>query len=663
MESYVVYLQGLYTAMLSNIAEYDPTLRRDCERDASRLLSLVKQRGLPFLMVDLPAMGKHFDQCLAHELLTKSGIPGFRAYSRRSPIPRLFKGMWLRVFDDVGVLRDDPEVAMIRFLRQLLYAAKKVKVPCDDSKTWEHVNEFFEIDREIRSSSLNWDEDEFRIDDIHDLHLGDHDILSPAPLFDHHHNDDQQREPSPISYGLYDAVQRTADIVSATLGRFIPTEWRTKHGPGAVADQRHTQFKYDFPSWPVKLSTVFPLDVFGFANYSDWADFASRDGASNLFSENEPPSKMIAVPKTLKGPRLIAAEPVSHQWCQQSILDFLSTSLANTPIARSIHFRDQTYNQELARTASHTQSHATIDLSSASDRLSCWLVERIFRRNPSLVSALHASRTRWVENTIDRKSPRYHRLRKFACMGSACTFPVQSYVFTILAVGTLLYERRLTPTIRNVRRASQEVLVFGDDIIIPTDAWERLQGLLGDLGLKVNHSKTYGTGRFRESCGLDAFDGTCVTPTYTITYPDVSRPESITSSVETHNNFVKRGHYVVADYVKSQVRQLKRFAFANVPVGSGFFGWYDHNWLGNDHLKRRYNPDNQKVERRVSLVESRVTRNQTGGASQLLQFFTEARPVRYLVGDRIGVVGRSRVSIRPRWVPEENIILIGGSRM
>jgi hypothetical protein len=360
---------------------------------------------------------------------------------------------------------------------------------------------------------------------------------------------------------------------------------------------------------------------------------------------------MIAVPKTLKGPRLIAAEPVSHQWCQQSILDFLTSSLAKTPIASTIHFRDQSYNQDFARKASHTQSHATIDLSSASDRLSCWLVERIFRRNPSLVLALHASRTRWVVNSIDRKSPGFHKLRKFACMGSACTFPVQSYVFAILAVSSVLFTRDQRPSIKTIRAASREVQVFGDDIVVPTDSWERLQGLLGHLGLKVNHSKTFGCGNFRESCGLDAWDGFDVTPTYTMTYPDVSRPESIASSVATHNNFVNRGWYVVADYVKSRVHALRRFSIAHVPLGSGSFGWYDHKWEGNDHLKRRFNPGSQQVEVRVTVVESTVTRQPTGGDSQLLQYFTEVRPQPYIRGERIGVVGRVRTSIRPRWVP------------
>jgi hypothetical protein len=394
------------------------------------------------------------------------------------------------------------------------------------------------------------------------------------------------------------------------------------------------------------------MDEFGFANLDHWSRMVTGDGSFGEFSLNEPPSRLIAVPKTLKGPRLIASEPVSHQWCQQTILDFLTSSLARTPIASSIHFRDQGFNQELALEASHAQSHATIDLSSASDRLSCWLVERIFRRSPSLVEALHATRTRWVVNTIDRKSPRFHKLRKFACMGSACTFPVQSYVFCILAIASVLYSRGMKPSLATIRSISQEVLVFGDDIIIPIDAWERLQGLLGHLGLKVNHTKTFVTGRFRESCGMDAWDGNDVTPVYSITYPDVSRPESIASTIDTHNNFVLRGWFGVAEYAKSRVHSQRLLPIANVPIGSGSFGWFDHGWSGNPHLKRRWNPDTHQVEVRMLALETRMVRQPTEGLSQVLQYFTEARPTRFIRGDRIGVPGRARTSIRARWVPE-----------
>jgi hypothetical protein len=652
MKSYVLYLQGLYSAMLSDIAERFPSLRKDSERDASRLLSLVNSRGLSFLMIDLPDAGKHFDRALSSGRLTRSGLAASRPYRTGVIIPRLFKGLLLRVFDEFGVLRADSDVAAISALRQLYYGAKKVKIDCDDSRTWEHVHEFFETDRKVRSPSLYWDEDELGIDAVGSLHFGDSCSANPAPLFgicDSRFTDCEESL-SELSYGAFDAAQRVADIVAATLGTFDGLEWRAKHGPGAVADQRHTQFKYDFPFWPVKLQNAFPLAEYGFANLGMWADFLNGDEASFLFSEHEPPSRLIAVPKTLKGPRLIAAEPVSHQWCQQLIKDYFTSRLQHTPISQSIHFRDQTENQEFARRASHTQSHVTVDLSSASDRVSCWVVERLFRRIPSLVVALHASRTRWISNEIDKNSPRFHKLRKFSCMGSACTFPVQSYLFTTLAIASLLYSRKQAITIRNVRRASQEVRVFGDDIIIPEDGWEMLQGLLGHLGLKVNPQKTYDSGNFRESCGLDAYDGNDVTPTYSMTYPGVSRPESIASCVATHNNFVLRRWWRTAQFVKSRVASLKRFRFANVPIGSGAFGWFDHMWDGNNHLESRWNDRLHRVEYRMDTLSVRTKRCLPKSDSLLLQFFTVARdPVEFLLGERLGVAERPSISIRRRW--------------
>jgi len=656
MKSYVDHLQGLYAATFSDVAEHYPSLRLDCERDVSRLLSLVKQRGLSFFMIDLPAAGKHFDRCLSTGLLTRFGMPGFRPFKRGSAIPRLFKGMLLRVFDINGVLRVDADVQVIRHLRQLFYGAKKVKVACTDSRTWEHVHEFFAIDQEVRSSTLDWGDDDLRLDSLRFCHFGNRVSVLPTPLFPHDASH-EDRESLSIDgrYDLFDAVQRTADIVATTLGRFDPYEWRTKHGPGAVADQRRTQFKYDFPTWPAKLESVFPAADFAFANYAAAAAASRGNGSRVQLSLSEKPSRLIAVPKTLKGPRLIASEPVAHQWCQQSIKDFLTSRLTYTPIRESIHFRDQTQNQEFARQASHTQSHVTVDLSSASDRLSLWVVERTFRRLPSLLQALHASRTRWVVNTIDRKSPQYHVLRKFACMGSACTFPVQSYVFAILAVSSVLYSRGLPATIRNLRRISQEVRVFGDDMIVPKDGWVVLQGLLRHLGLQVNHSKTYETGLFRESCGLDAYDGHDVTPVYSMTHPDVSRPESIISVVATRNNFAKQGYMNVARYIESTVRKVKKYLVPYVPTGSGAFGWTDFDAVGNSHLRSRWNPNLHRREFLAEQVSTRSARIPIEDDASLLQYFTEAHGPPQQAGDRLGAVTDHTTRLRRGWVNLEYV--------
>lgn len=652
MKSLIVYLQGIYAEVFEQISERFPALLGDCTRDASRLRSLIESRGLSFAMIDLPDLGKHFDKCLSEGRLTLSSIAGSRPYKRGSTIPRLFKGLWILVFDEKGVLRDDPDIQAIRYLRQLLYVAKKLEVACDDSKTWEHVNEFFRIDLEARSPSLNWDEDSLGHSDYRHLHLRDAYVTRSASANDGLFDDRKQRSLSFYDAGPMDAAQQVADMVVGSFGGFYPSEWRAKHGPGAVADLRYTTSKYTFPNWPAKLDRVFPLEEYGFSNFSSWAAWSGSSEAQRTFKSHEPPSKLIAVPKTLKGPRLIASEPTSYQWCQQLIRDFLASRIAFGQLQNVIHLRDQTWNQRMALRASHTQTHVTIDLSSASDRLSCWTVERIFRSNKSLLEALHSSRTRWVVNTIDRKSPQYHVLRKFACMGSAVTFPVQSIVYSILAIAAVLHSTNSEITYGNIRRVTSEVQVFGDDIIIPRYAWETLQGLLADLGFEVNHKKTHVTGRFRESCGVDAYDGHDVTPVYLKAIPDVSLPESIISVVETHNNFFSKGYWRVCNRIKSTVEHARKLRVRSVLMDSGSFGWssFDPD-LANAGFKTRFNKDLHRMEIMCSKVQTKLRRSPVENDSTLLQYFTEVLGPPLQQGERLGVALRPAVNLIRGWEP------------
>ena len=57
-----------------------------------------------------------------------------------------------------------------------------------------------------------------------------------------------------------------------------------------------------------------------------------------------------------------------------------------------------------------------------------------------------------------------------------------------------------------------KVRVYGDDIIVPVDMMEPVAAGLEAFGLRVNSSKSFGTGRFRESCGGDYYEGVWITP-------------------------------------------------------------------------------------------------------------------------------------------------------
>nr|UJQ85998.1 MAG: putative replicase protein [Leviviridae sp.] len=572
--SYAWYLKCLYGEILKDVVARYPDYRRGAERDFSRLQSMVEARGISVFTIDLPALGKAFDKALAHGSLTTTQLPLSRSWKRGHTIPRLFSGMYRRIFNQDGCLKEQPDPQAIFFLRTLLYAAKKFKMDCGISKTAEAVSKFYRVDRDVIAPTLPWDSDDFDAHQSRDLNLWDEiPARKSIPLFeaggiDEAHSSDC---PSHITYG----IQLVADITSAELGKFEAKDASFKHGPGAVADQGRWGNKFLFPTWSAKLERAFPIADVGFPNYLRWADAMMDPDVEYGFVAHDHPSVLIAVPKTQKGPRLIAKEPIAYQWCQQGILSFLSKNVRRISIGPAISFNSQEPSRDRALEASETEEHATIDLSDASDRLSCWVVERIFRRNYSLLDAMQSCRTRWIVNTIDKKSPKYHKLRKFSTQGSACTFPVQTYVYTIFAIGTLLAIRNIPISSGSIRKAAQEVQVFGDDIIVPKDVCDPLIAALEHFGFKVNRDKTFLNGRFRESCGMDAYSGNDVTPAYVTQQPQQARPESVIASVELAKNFFKKSLFRASEFIEKTTCSVdsKLNLLMRAPVDSGAFAW------------------------------------------------------------------------------------------
>ncbi|UJQ85699.1 MAG: putative replicase protein [Hampduvirus faecihabitans] len=649
--SYVTCLLQAVEGVLADALVTFPSIRRELIRDRSRVSSLAEHRGLPVFTLDLPALGKHFDKCLSEGAYVKPDLPISRTIKASDAIPRLFSGLLLRVFHLDGMLRQEPCVDAIAFLRQLYALGKKVRIDCEERKVYETVQDFYTVDLALPAASLDWKDAWKEGIDCHsrslhfrgycergvqlELDLHGHNRSREYTSSDESHRDDPLED---IQLGgLLDTLQLTADLVSTTLGSFDPMSYRPKHGPGAVSDQKGKSYKYDFPQWSDQLEAVFPQAEFAYANYAIWAEQGGLDSTST------PTSKLICVPKTQKGPRLIASEPVAHQWCQQVIWKFLEERVAKTWISNSLTFRDQRGNQVFAQQASKTGSHWTVDLSAASDRVSCRFVERLFRRSPDLLRALIAVRTPYISQEIDRACPKLYELRKFTTMGSACTFPVESIGFLTIALSAVLHVRKIRPTFRSLIRISKEVRVFGDDLIIPSDAGKVLEALLHHLDFKVNHAKTHRNGRFRESCGMEVYDGVDVTPSYILQLPTATRPGTIASFVECANNFHRRGWWHTASRMTEMLEGL------NIPLVSHRSGSFGLVTFGSVPTPKRvrWNQNLHKWEAFVTTIRGSCTRLPVQSWSALLQYFVEAPPQTIVWGS--GWSGRPRIKLRRGW--------------
>lgn len=639
---------GLARALLVDFARCYPNDQIEWDRDSSRLALLVENRGISVFTMDLPLVRKHLDRCLADGYLSKASVAYMRVKSPRTKLPRLFWGLWSKIFDDSGCLKPNIDPNAVLFLRTMCDLGKNLEADCAPRYLFEATEEFYDVEANLAPPSQVWDggipegQDSPSQDDESGHRYGGT-YHGPSFGLPGRFAAEFLRDEDPRVVSVLQYVQRHADRIAGLIGNYRPDEWSFRHGPGAVSDLRRNEYKYSFLRWSRRLEELFPFDRYGCTPIG-YTERLNIDGIDVTLEEGC--SKLIAVPKTMKGPRLIASEPSYNQWAQQNIRDFLYNRVEQTSLGASIHFRDQRFNQKAALKGSLDGSLATIDLKSASDRLSCWLVETLFRRNEPLLKAFSAVRTRYITQKLDKSQSRLHKIRKFTTMGSALTFPVQSLVFLAIAAGVGNY---IEPHL-GLKEVQEKVLVFGDDIVVPNHWTEALARVLELLGLKVNRSKTFSTGNFRESCGMDAFFGADVTPPHITLRACKSNPRSIVSSVAVSNNFFTKGFWHAADWLREAI------GINNIPVvalDSGTFGF--KSFVGGVAPRKiRWNTDLQREEGLCFSIIAKARTSKQNAAAALLQYFTEEPPP-YINYDS-GVVVAGKPVSRRRWVPLSDFV-------
>jgi len=381
------------------------------------------------------------------------------------------------VFDACsGVLLDQPDIEAIFALRQLTLMFSKIALP-DDPREGA-VTRTVSPDRERRAMS--------------EFVQCEHDVKESDQLLDPSYMEDFKRMSGLLFSEAFAKVDRDVDF-----GRLIG-----KHGPGAVAERLTSNGKFNLQSWPTRLQRFFPAEEFLIPNLHYRGDLSEK--LDFVEPGAETPVRVITVPKTLKSPRVIAIEPAAMQYAQQSLAASIRNAIQEDGfLNRVIGLTDQVPNQVLARSGSLSGELATLDLSEASDRVSNQHVRALTEEFPYLHGALQACRSR----KADVPGHGVIRLAKFASMGSALCFPLEAMVFTTIIF--LGIERELNTKLNRetLLEFRDQVRVFGDDIICPRTYVLSVVDELSTFGCKVNVDKSFWTGRFRESCGKEYYDG------------------------------------------------------------------------------------------------------------------------------------------------------------
>jgi hypothetical protein len=281
----------------------------------------------------------------------------------------------------------------------------------------------------------------------------------------------------------------------------------------------------------------------------------------------EMPVKVIPVPKTLKTPRIIAMEPACMMYTQQALLRcFLSSLGRDELLSKVIGFDDQLPNQELARQGSADGLTATLDLSDASDRVSNQLVRRMVSRWPHLDKAIDATRSRRAEVP----GVGVIRLAKYASMGSALCFPVEAMVFTTLIFMGIQRSLNVTMTRKDVNLFRDTVRVYGDDLIVPVDHVLSVVRTLEHFGARVGSDKSFWTGRFRESCGREYFNGSDVSLVRVRqALPDTTADATeVIATVALRNQLYLAGYWRTVRWLDKRLGKLMRYFPIVAPTSS-----------------------------------------------------------------------------------------------
>lgn len=592
--SSVSFYETLYIRLYDDIAERLRIRTRTQNYERALIHTRITQEGISFLTKSLPMLGKAVDTALAHgETLS---VKGFKT-PKDDKRPRFLGWLFGVLFTNEGTeVVDHPVVELtgtyceaslkanlsqceaLAYIRQLAYFVYKLKIPYEPAQTEKVLAEFIRTDEELQNYPIYSDSD----------------------------------------YVIKLARRYTSDIFSSMDEMdIIPN-----HGPGSVATGEDTHGKSVFKRLYSRVEQKYPFTEYYMFNLNHVVDSYRELEALEVLDTAT--AKVVLVPKDSRGPRLISCEPLEIQWIQQGLARKIVARLEQHPLTKGhVNFVDQTINRKLALSgsmyefwgqeqpwksaAAYCESMSagdllvhetlinrppvpegvpyedwvTLDMKEASDRVSLDLVKEVFGLCPNLLDALMATRSQATK----LPNGQVVTLKKFAPMGSALCFPVESYLFYVLSVCTLIYVDTLDGYERsdidpteifdkgmvnsrlynsNMMRImwdewSKRVYVYGDDIIMRRADYATVLRYLPRYGLLFNAGKCCTAGSFRESCGCDAYRGIDVTPTRLRAEWSSFRqydPETLYSYAALSNALYMKGYFRAVNYIRTKLVAL-----------------------------------------------------------------------------------------------------------
>lgn len=545
----------------------------------------VRMEGISFLTKTLPRLGKALDRALTGSSILSASELGFKPQPG-SKLPKFMGELFNTVLSVDGTLLPHPCVSSVSVLRQLCFMFYKLKLPYTDEQEQKVIDSFRKTEVDLLEHST---------------------VLRCLRTT-------VEANTRVCGSCVYNAnchiprIRRARNLLSRLFAYFDPTDILPRHGPGAVATKQLHGAKYQWRNISRRITDQYPLDAYFMASRGHVCD-TYRNWDS--IGEEDLPARVLLVPKDSRGPRLISCEPVDFQWVQQGLMRALVSHIEHHPLTRdNVRFTDQEPNRMAALFGSLDGRYSTLDLNEASDRVSLDLVRLLFPEY--LCRYLEACRS--LSTVLPNGE--HLVLNKFAPMGSGLCFPILALtIWAVLSAAAPDADTR------------ESIYVYGDDVIVPTafaaDAIEQLEL----VGLKINRDKSCTSGLFRESCGMDAFAGTNVTPVRIRTgWSSTPRPESYAAWIAYANHAYDRKYRHVYEYIVEKLHAV----YGAIPGEDMHLACPSLRDVPLEQRpqRTRINHSLQKKEWRVWDLRTPKLVQELDGWSMLLRYFSEqGRPI------------------------------------
>jgi hypothetical protein len=250
--------------------------------------------------------------------------------------------------------------------------------------------------------------------------------------------------------------------------------------------------------------------------------------------------RLSFVDKNALTKRSILIEPVLNTFVQKGIGKIMKQRL----LAFGCNLYSQVKNQMLALQGSIDGTIATVDLKNASNRIALLVVFHLVGLYcPEWLELLLTTRTGKYEYKGQVRS-----LEMFSSMGNGFTFELESLIF--YATALVVAER--------LRLDVSKVSVFGDDICIPTEGVALLYETLRKMGFEINELKSFVDPcvPFRESCGLDYYEGQNIRPFYQRGRWTPARVIGFLNFDRSHYELVHTLRHLIQDYIPHELLEF-----------------------------------------------------------------------------------------------------------